>query len=156
MGTQRYDHNHHEFADDTPDDLDRVMMRMTSPQAPRTLVAAILAQTTRQAQPAWQQARVVLWMAYVVLLLLVAGGAVLFGQALHGTGTLDYLAFAAADIDLLRSNPGLFRDAVLEHMPWGNMLVLLTALVAWAAVTVALLRRLGAPEHGQTVAGAAR
>ena len=154
MDTQRYDHN--DFANDAPDDLDRVMMRMTSPQAPRTLVAAILAQTTRQAQPAWQQARVVLWLAYVVLLLLVAGGAVLLGQALHGTGTLDYLAFAAADIDLLRSNPGLFRDAVLEHMPWGNVLTLITALVAWAAVTVALFRRLGAPEHGQIMAGAAR
>ncbi len=156
MDTQRYDHNHHDFADDAPDDLDRVMMRMTSPQAPRTLVAAILARTTRQAQPAWQQARVALWLAYVVLLLLVAGGAVLLGQALHGTGTLDYLAFAAADIDLLRSNPGLFRDAVLEHMPWGNVLALITALVAWAAVTVALFRRLGAPEHGRMMAGAAR
>ena len=145
-----------DFANDAPDDLDRVMMRLTAPQAPRALVPAILAQTTRREQPAWQQARVVLWLAYVVLLLLVAGGAVLFGQALHGTGTLDYLAFAASDIDLLRSDPGLFRDAVLEHMPWGNVLALFTALVAWAAVTVALFRRLGPAENGQMMAGTAR
>lgn len=144
----------HGFADDAPDDLDRVIARLASPQAPRTLVPTILARTTRREQPVWQQARAVLWLAYGALLLLVAGGAVLFGQALHGAGTLDYLAFAFADMDLLWHDPGLFRDAVFEHMPWGNFIALVAALIAWAPVTIALFRRLSPTEGARIMAGA--
>ncbi len=38
----------YENAADAPDDLDRVMARLISPQAPRSLVPVILAQTTRR------------------------------------------------------------------------------------------------------------
>jgi len=145
MDTQRLWQN--ENAPDAPDDLDRVMARLVSPQAPRSLVPTILAQTTRREASVRRQSWAALWLAYVALLVLVAGSAVLFGQALHGTGTLDYLAFALSDMDLLRHDPGLFRDAVGEHMPWGHVFALLAALVAWACVTVSLLKQLGSTRN---------
>ncbi len=141
---------------DAPDDLDRLMTRLESPAPPRSLAPAILAATTRHdaARPrggpvrgaagggsVLSRARAALWGAYAALLLLVAGGAVLLGGALHGGGTLDYLAFALSDGDLLRQSPELFRDALLETMPWGHLAALGVTLAAWAAVAIALLRR---------------
>lgn len=131
-----------------PDDLDRLMTRLESPVAPPTLVSAILAETVgRQpaAVAARQRARVALWAVYGASLALVLVAAVLLGQALHATGTLDFLAFALHDWNLARSNPGLFGSALGEHMPWGNAIVLLIALMVWLATTVALLRRPAAP-----------
>lgn len=141
---------------DAPDDLDRLITRLQPPAPPRSLTPAILAATTRQGMAAGvaSRARATLWAAYVALLLLVAGGAVLLGGALHGGGTLDYLAFALSDGDLLRQSPELFRDALLETMPWGHLAALAVALVAWVAVAVALLRRGAGGARGANMAGA--
>ena len=150
----------HTDSDDfnAPDDLDRLMMRLEPPAPPRSLAPAIRAATTRQGATegvpgAASWARAALWTAYTALLLLVAGGAVLLGGALHGGGTLDYLAFALSDGDLLRQSPELFRDALAETMPWGHLAALGVALVAWAVVAVTLLRRGGGASHGGNAAG---
>ena len=146
---------------DAPDDLDRLMTRLESPTPPRSLTPAILAATTRYgtagaAVGAFDWARAALWAAYGVLLLLVGTGAVLLGGALHSGGTLDYLAFALSDGDLLRQSPELFRDALVETMPWGHLAALMVALFVWVAVAVALLRRGGGEAGGANMAGAGR
>ncbi len=130
------------------DDLDRLMMRLESPAVPSSLVPQILAQTVGQSPAtamARQRARAALWAVYGVSFVLVAVCAVLFGQALHATGTLDYLAFAQAEWGLVQDNPTLFRDAVLGQLPWGNCAALLVTLGGWLVATVAVLRAPGLP-----------
>ena len=132
-------------ADDTPpDDLDRVFARLASPTPPAELIPNILARTVETAPAAVamrERVRATLWVSYGVTLSLVLVCAVLFGQALHATGTLDYLAFAWQDFDLARRSPGLFWSAFTEHMPWLHLLLLVGALAAWLVTTIALLRR---------------
>jgi hypothetical protein len=147
-----------------PDDLDRLFARLESSAPPAGLVSRILAQTVETAPgvvAARQRIRIALWAVYGVTLSLVLLCAVLFGQALHATGTLEYLTFAIQDSDLARQSPGLFWGAVMEHMPWLHLSLLVGALVAWLVTAVALLRRGGAPQppagfNGQTVTGAVR
>ncbi|MCA1668477.1 MAG: hypothetical protein LC793_14015 [Thermomicrobia bacterium] len=147
-----------------PDDLDRLFARLESPAPPADLIPKILAQTVATAPAAIvmrERIRTALWVAYGVTLSLVLVSAVLFGQALHATGTLDYLTFAWQDFDLVRQSPGLFWSAFTEHMPWLHLLLLVAALTAWLVTTVALLRR-RAPSpppglsHPQTATGAIR
>lgn len=132
-------------ADDTPpDDLDRLFARLASPRPPADLIPNILAQTVGTAPAAVaarERVRAALWVSYSATLALVLICAVLLGQALHATGTLDYLAFALHDADLARQSPGLFWSAFVEHMPWVHLLLLLAALAAWLVTTTALLRR---------------
>ncbi len=127
-----------------PDDLDRLFARLASPTPPAHLVPQILARTVETAPTAVAmraRARTALWVSYGVTLSLVLICAVMLGQALHATGTLDYLTFAWRDFDLARQSPGLFWNAFTEHMPWLHLLVLVAALVAWLVTTIALLRR---------------
>lgn len=131
-----------------PDDLDRLFARLQPLAAPTDLVPLILARTIETAPTAVaarERIRIALWVLYSVTLSLVLVGAVLFGQALHATGTLDYLTFAMQDPDLARQSPGLFWAAFMEHMPWLQLALLLGALVAWLVTTVALLRRRRTP-----------
>ncbi len=132
-----------------PDDLDRLFARLQSPAPPADLVPRILARTVETA-PAFvaarQRLRTALWALYGVTLALVLVCAIAFGQALHATGTLDYLTFAMQDSDLARQSPGLFWSAFVEHMPWLHLVALVGALAAWSATTVALLRRRGTPQ----------
>jgi hypothetical protein len=147
-----------------PDDLDRLFARLTSPAPPDDLVPRILARTIETAPAvvaARQRIRVVLWMLYGATLALVLVCAIMLGQALHATGTLDYVTFAIQDSDLVRQSPGLFWSAFVEHMPWLHLLALVGALAAWSVTTVALLRRRNAPQpppgyHPRTAPGAIR
>jgi hypothetical protein len=146
-----------------PDDLDRVFARLASPVPPAALIPTILARTVGTAPAAVarrEQMRVALWVSYGVTLSLVLVCAVLFGQALHATGTLDYLTFGLHDFDLVRRSPGLFWSAFIEHMPWMHLLVLVAALAAWLVTTIALLRRrVPSPPtgpHPRMVTGATR
>ncbi|MGI8855369.1 MAG: hypothetical protein ACR2JW_06435 [Thermomicrobiales bacterium] len=147
-----------------PDDLDRLFARLQSPTPPADLVPQILARTVETA-PAFvaarQRLRTALWALYGVTLALVLVCAIMFGQALHATGTLDYLTFAMQESDLARQSPGLFWSAFVEHMPWVHLIALVGALAAWSATTVALLRRRGTPPPPagyapQTATGVAR
>jgi hypothetical protein len=147
-----------------PDDLDRLFARLESPMPPAHLVPQILAQTV-ETTPAFvaarQRLRTALWALYGVTLALVLVCAIMLGQALHATGTLDYLTFAVQDSDLVRQSPGLFWNAFVEHMPWLHLLALVGALAAWSVTTIALLRRRSTPQppsgyRPQTVTGAAR
>ncbi|HEY8292310.1 MAG TPA: hypothetical protein VIG44_07475 [Thermomicrobiales bacterium] len=127
-----------------PDDLDRLFARLASPTPPADLIPQILARTvatTPAAVAVRERVRIALWVSYGVTLSLVLVCAVLLGQALHATGTLDYLAFALHDSDLARQSPGLFWSAFTEHLPWMHLLLLALALTAWLVTTVALLRR---------------
>ncbi len=127
-----------------PDDLDRLFARLASPAPPANLIPNILAQTiatSPAAVVARERVRMALWIAYGVTLSLVLVCAVLLGQALHATGTLDYLTFAWHDFDLARQSPSLFGSALVEHMPWFHLLFLVGALTAWSVTTIALLRR---------------
>lgn len=127
-----------------PDDLDRLFTRLASPTPPAALIPNILARTVATspaAIAARERMRTALWVSYGVTLSLVLVCAVLLGQALHATGTLDYLAFALHDSDLARQSPGLFWSAFTEHLPWMHLLLLAFALTAWLVTTVALLRR---------------
>jgi hypothetical protein len=129
---------------DAPDDLDRLFARLESPAPPSTLIPTILAQTVESTPArvaARQRLRTVLWAAYCCSLVLVAVFAVSLGQALHASGSLDYLGFALQDRDLARQSPGLFWGAFTEHMPWLNLVPLALALAIWLVTTVALLRR---------------
>lgn len=146
-----------------PDDVDRLFARLQPTAAPADLVPRILARTvgTASAAAARERVRIALWVLYGATLSLVLLGAVLFGQALHATGTLDYLTFAIQDSDLARQSPGLFWGAFTEHMPWLHLALLLGALAAWLVTTVALLRRRGTPHppagyRPRAAAGAAR
>jgi len=147
-----------------PDDLDRLFARIVSPAPPANLISNILAQTIATAPAAViarERVRMALWVAYGVTLSLVLVCAVLLGQALHATGTLDYLAFAWHDFDLARQSPSLFGSALVEHMPWFHLFLLVGALAAWSVTTIALLRRRtpSQPPTGftpQTAAGAIR
>ena len=131
--------------DDTPpDDLDRLFARLASPAPPADLIPNILARTvgtSSAAVAARARVRTALWVSYGLTLSLVLVCAVALGQALHATGTLDYLTFAWHDSDLARQSPGLFWSAFTEHMPWLHLLLLAAALTAWLVTTVALLRR---------------
>ncbi|MHB8645595.1 MAG: hypothetical protein ACYDAR_07390 [Thermomicrobiales bacterium] len=147
-----------------PDDLDRLFARLASPAPPAHLIPQILARTVETAPAAVavrERVRTALWISYGVTLSLVLLCAVLLGQALHATGTLDYLTFAWHDFDLARRSPGLFWSAFTEHMPWLHLVALVAALIAWLITTVALLRR-RAPSpppagfHPQTATGAVR
>lgn len=147
-----------------PDDLDHLFARLASPAPPADLVPKILAQTV-ETSPAFvtarQRLRTALWALYAVTLSLVLVCAIAFGQALHASGTLDYLTFALQDFDLARQSPGLFWGAFTEHMPWLHLSLLVGALTAWCVTAVALLRRrpLSQPPTGytpQTATGAAR
>lgn len=127
-----------------PDDLDRLFARLESPAPPPDLIPTILARTVATSPAAVagrERVRTALWVAYGATLSLVLVGAVLLGQALHATGTLDYLAFAWHDFDLVRQSPGLFGSALAEHMPWFHLAFLGAALAAWLVTTIALLRR---------------
>jgi len=127
-----------------PDDLDRLFARLASPAPPADLIPNILARTVATSPAAIagrERVRMALWAAYGVTLSLVLVGAVLLGQALHATGTLDYLAFAWHDFDLARQSPGLFGSALAEHMPWFHLAFLGASLAAWLVTTIALLRR---------------
>jgi hypothetical protein len=127
-----------------PDDLDRLFGRLASPAPPADLIPTILARTVETAPAAVaarERVRAALWVSYGATLSLVLVCAVLLGQALHATGTLDYLAFAWHDADLARQSPGLFWSAFTEHLPWEHLLLLLAALAAWLVTTIALLRR---------------
>lgn len=132
-------------ADGTPpDDLDRLFARLASPVPPAGLVPTILARTVGASPAAAarrERVRIALWVAYGVTLSLVLLCAILLGQALHLSGTIEYLIFAWRDFDLARQSPGLFWNAFAEHMPWLHLLLLLAALAAWLVTTVALLRR---------------
>ncbi len=133
-------------ADDgtSPDDLDRLFARLVSPTPPANLIPRILARTVETAPAAVsmrERVRTALWVSYGVTLSLVLICAVMLGQALHATGTLDYLTFAWRDFDLARQSPSLFWSAFTEHMPWLHLLLLVAALVAWLVTTIALLRR---------------
>lgn len=147
MADERFTTDH---TDGTPpDDLDRLFARLASPNPPANLTARILARTVETAPAAIaarRRVRVALWAAYGVSLSLVLLLAVMLGQALHASGTLDYLSFALQDFDLARQSPGLFGSAVVEHMPCWNLLSLVGALVAWLVTTVALLRHRIAPQ----------
>ena len=127
-----------------PDDLDRLFGRLASPAPPADLVPKILARTV-ETSPVFVaerlRLRTALWALYGVTLALVLICAITLGQALHASGTLDYLAFALQDSDLARQSPGLFWNAFAEHMPWLHLLVLAGALTTWLVTTVALLRR---------------
>lgn len=127
-----------------PDDLDRLFARLASPAPPADLVPAILARTV-EAAPAFaaarQRVRAALWALYGLSLAAMLACAVALGQALHASGTLDYLSFALHDRDLARQSPGLFGGALAEQMPWLHLLALALALAAWIVATVALLRR---------------
>ncbi len=128
----------------SPDDLDRLFGRLASPKPPADLIPNILARTVATspaAVVARERVRMALWVAYGMTLSLVLVCAVLFGQALHATGTLDYLTFVWHDFDLARQSPGLFTSALAEHMPWFHLLFLAAALAAWSVTTIALLRR---------------
>jgi hypothetical protein len=147
-----------------PDDLDHLFARLVSPTPPADLVPHILARTI-ETTPAFvaarQRLRIALWVLYSVTLALVLVCAIMLGQALHATGTLDYLSFAIQDSDLVRQSPGLFWNAFVEHMPWLHLLALVGALTAWSVTTIALLRRRGAPQPPsgyapQTATGAVR
>ncbi len=147
-----------------PDDLDHLMARLTSPQPPATLIPQILARTV-ETSPAFlaaeRRVRAVLWSLYGVTLALVLACAVLFGQALHGTGTLDFVALGLQDMDLVRTSPGLFWSALAEHMPWWHLTALGGALLAWVVTATALLRRRTLPRpptgfNGQPATGAVR
>ncbi len=132
----------------SPDDLDRLFARLQSPEPPGDLVPMILSRTVATAPAsvaARARTRTALWVAYSVALALVLVSAIALGQALHATGTLDYLAFALQDRDLARQSPGLFWSAFLEHMPWLHVTLLLGALVLWFISAVALLRRRSTP-----------
>lgn len=127
-----------------PDDLDRLFARLASPTPPVDLIPKILARTVETspaAIAARERMRTALWVSYGVTLSLVLVCAVLFGQALHATGTLDYLVFAWQESDLARQSPGLFWSAFTEHMPWLHLLLLLGALTVWLVTTIALLCR---------------
>jgi len=127
-----------------PDDLDRLFARLASPTPPAHLIPQILARTVETSPAAVAmraRVRTALWVSYGVTLSLVLICAVMLGQALHATGTLDYLTFAWRDSDLARQSPGLFWSAFTEHMPWLHLLLLIAALVAWLVTTIALLRR---------------
>ncbi len=145
-----------------PDDLDRLFARLVSPVPPAHLIPQILARTVETSPAAVavrERVRLALWVSYGVTLSLVLVCAVLFGQALHATGTLDYLTFGLHDTDLVRQSPGLFWSAFIEHMPWVHLLFLVAALVAWLVTTVALLRRRAPSQppagfNPQTVTGA--
>jgi hypothetical protein len=132
-----------------PDDLDRLFARLASPAPPADLVPRILARTVETA-PAFvaarQRLRTALWVLYGVTLALVLVCAIMLGQALHASGTLDYLTFAMQDSDLARQSPGLFWSAFVEHMPWLHLLALVGALIAWSVTTIALLRRRTTPQ----------
>lgn len=126
-----------------PDDLDRLFGRLASPAPPADLIPKILARTI-ETSPVYVTARrlrAALWTFYGVTLALVLVCAILLGQALHASGTLDYLTFAIQDFDLAQRSPGLFLGAFAEHMPWLHLLLLTGALGAWFVTTVALLRR---------------
>jgi hypothetical protein len=136
-------HNDIQLNGDAPDDLDRLFTRLASPAPPPALIPAILARTVETAPArvtARQQARITLWVVYGISLALVAFFAISLGQALHTSGTLDYLAFAIQDRDLARAAPGLFWSAFVEYMPWLNLVPLVIALAIWLVTTVALLR----------------
>src|SRR5947208_449948 len=96
------------------DDLDHLFARLVSPTPPADLVPHILARTI-ETTPAFvaarQRLRIALWVLYSVTLALVLACAIMLGQALHATGTLDYLSFAIQDSDLVRQSPGLFWNA---------------------------------------------
>lgn len=147
-----------------PDDLDCLFAQLESPAPPATLVPNILArtvETTPARVAAQQRIRIALWAAYAVTLSLVLVCAVMLGQALHATGTLDYVIFALHDFDLARQSPDLFTSAIIEHMPWMHLGALLVALAAWVVTAVALLRRRAPspPTTGlapQTATGAVR
>jgi len=152
-------------ADGTPpDDLDHLFARLESPTPPAYLIPQILARTVETSPAAVAvraRVRIALWVAYGVTLSLVLLCAVMLGQALHATGTLDYLTFAWHDFDLARQSPGLFWNAFMEHMPWLHLVALVAALVAWLVTTVTLLRgRAPSPPptgfHPQTATGAVR
>ncbi len=128
---------------DAPDDLDRLFARLESPAPPPALIPAILARTVETSPArvaARQRARTTLWVLYGCSLALVAFCAVALGQALHATGTLDYLAFAMQDRDLVRQSPGLFWSAFSESMPWLHLVPLALALAVWLVTTLLLLR----------------
>lgn len=140
---------------DPPDDLDRLFARLDSPTVPPALIPAILAQTVETAPArvaARQRQRIALWVLYGCSLALVAVFAVSLGQALHASGTLDYLSFAMQDPALARESPGLFWHAVVEGMPWLNLVLLALALGVWLVTTIALLRSrpTAAPPAGMT------
>lgn len=131
-----------------PDDLDRLFGRLESPAPPADLIPKILARTvatTPVAVAARQRLRTALWALYGVTLASVLLCAIMLGQALLTSGTLDYLAFATQEFDLARQSPGLFWGAFAEQMPWLHLLLLGGALSAWLVATVALLRRAAPP-----------
>ena len=127
-----------------PDDVDRAFARLTRLPPPRGFAADVM--RAAAARPA----RVSLpWLgatAGCVLLLGVLG--FWAGQALAGGGLLDLLAAALSDPALVETMPAAMLLALLDVVPWIELLAVGAALVAFAAS----LRRLWGSGRGATPA----
>jgi hypothetical protein len=118
---------------EAPDDVDRLFARL-EPIAPPADFARRVAQATYGA-PAPERVRW-RWVAFdAVALVLLALLSVNLGISLHESGALDLVALVLLDLDSAREGMGAIAAALLETLPWLQVALLATNVLAIGLLT---------------------
>lgn len=123
-----------------PDDVDRLFAELRPVDPPGDLLAGVLTSVGARPLPPRAVPWLLVNLAALALLGLVA---VLLGQALATSGTLDILTLALVDSDLLASGAEDLLAALIESLPWANLASLAAALALVVVAARCLGRELG-------------